>query len=411
MKKFIITFCFAFVLLPMTAAADSVFPDVADDHQYFDAIEYVKDGGIVQGYDDGYYKPEKEINRAEFLKILLETKHKEALESAVGRNCFNDIVGDEWYAKYVCYGKDLGIINGYDDETFRPGDPINVIEALKVLLETMTDEIWPLSTGGYYDTAAEALLENLDETLSDTDGQWYEKYLMQVGYYSLMLDTWSSFDQDLTRGEMAEITYRADVLIQEPEAVQQSEDWQIVKDFVLENTEISETYFDDHFEYVESLKNHKVAGADHYYHGHWPIGIADAVKVKYEFIIDDAEEEEQTFEKYILLHNDEVIEVGDVKYSFYHPDGFEVTQPNDFTISSDLEILITKAEASEVANETEECVDDEWFFNLQGASENLKLMVSSDSIYWFWAEPQGLSVCHINAQTGVTDYFYHSLPY
>ncbi|MBD3331168.1 hypothetical protein GF354_06640 [Candidatus Peregrinibacteria bacterium] len=414
MKKIIIALCLTFALISTTTIANAdIFADVDEGHQYFEAIQYAKDSGIVEGYEDGYYRPENKINRAEFLKILLETKYQSELEQATGSNCFEDIAGDEWFAKYVCYGKKIGVVNGYDDGTFRAAEPINVIEALKILLETMSDEIWSLSKGSYYEKNLEELLSGLTETPSDTEGQWYEKYLMQIGYYSLILEDWNSFGQNLTRGEMAEIAYRGNFLMKESVSVQQPEDWEIVKNFVLENTDISEDYFNEHFEYVESVLNYKVkysGSGNHYYLGHWPIGIADAVQVKYNFVIDDAEDREQIFEKSILLHNGEVIEEGDVNISFYTPDGFNFTRSNDFVVSSDYQILLTKEDAVNAAYSFEECVDPDWFFDLEGAAENLKLWVTGGDIIWLWAEPQGLSACYINAQDGTLDYFNHSLP-
>ena len=161
MKKLIIAFCFAFVFLPSTVLANAgTFTDVSEGNQYFDAIQYAKDSGIVEGYADGYYKPAKEINRAEFLKILLETKYKTELELAVGSNCFEDIIGDEWFEKYVCYAKDIGVVNGYDDGTYKPSIEINRAEFTKIIIEATYDDLEIndcISSQNFYD------LENLGQ--------------------------------------------------------------------------------------------------------------------------------------------------------------------------------------------------------------------------------------------------------
>ena len=55
-------------------------------HEQSDAIYYLRDQGIIEGYGDGTFKPEAKINRAEFLKIVAEsTFDKQYIETcAVG---------------------------------------------------------------------------------------------------------------------------------------------------------------------------------------------------------------------------------------------------------------------------------------------------------------------------------------
>lgn len=407
MKKLFLSVIVCFILIPSVSAADSLFNDVDENNKYYEAIKFAKDNGIVEGYKDGFYRPEANINRAEYLKILIETTYQNEIENAVGSDCFDDVVGDEWYAKYICFSKDLGVIVGYPDETFKPAGNINVIESLKVLLETTMDEMWEVKEGGVYDEAIEKVLQNVPETLDDIRGQWYEQYLLPTEYYSLMLDDWESFNQNITRGEMAEMVYRANFLMRDDTAVDQPEDWEIVKSYILTNSSISEDYFDEHFEYVESVINYKITDWNNYLGGRYHIGIADAVQVKYNFVIEDADEQEQVFEKSITLHNDQVIEEGYINESFYTPDGFEFTGNNKFAASSELEIAVTKEEAADIAKGNEECIDPE-YFDVTTAENDLHLKALFDEIYWIWAD--NLSYCYINAETGDIDSVEQMLP-
>jgi len=163
----------------------SCFSDTAG-HSYETAICYVKDQGIVNGYEDGTYKPDKLINRAEFTKIVMESGYDESF--FLGSNCFND-VHDEWFSKYVCGAYQLGIINGYSDATFKPANDINLAETLKIIFE------------------AAAIAEGV--SIPDVDGAWYQKYFDLAN----SVDMINTINQDpghsLTRGEMAEIIYQA----------------------------------------------------------------------------------------------------------------------------------------------------------------------------------------------------------
>lgn len=154
-------------------------------HMYDDAINYVKMEGIVEGYPDGTYKPDSPINRAEFTKILLEANTTGVIDETY--SCFPDVPMDQWYTKYVCLAKMMGIISGYPDGDFKPDNNINLVEALKIIFETR------------------ASVE--DKTINPVEGEWYQVYI-DMAYDEFLLDT---IDADpahlLTRGEMAELIY------------------------------------------------------------------------------------------------------------------------------------------------------------------------------------------------------------
>ena len=162
------------------------FSDTAG-HKYDDAINYVKTEGIVEGYADGTYKPDNSINRAEFTKILMEAGYDASV--ITGSGCFPD-VKTEWFAKYVCAAKTLGIIGGYPDGDFKPENNINLAETLKIIYEAAAD------------------LDNV--TIVPVEGAWYQVYFDLANTINL-LDTINDDPAHfLTRGEMAELIYKID---------------------------------------------------------------------------------------------------------------------------------------------------------------------------------------------------------
>jgi hypothetical protein len=120
---------------------------------YQTAIEYWVENGVIHGYPDGTYQPLREINRAEFLKIILGATGEEV---TVSGNCFPDVKAD-WYAPYVCQAKNKGIVQGYPDGYFYPDRTINYVEALKILYLANGDAGGPSGTAWYspYTNAAE----------------------------------------------------------------------------------------------------------------------------------------------------------------------------------------------------------------------------------------------------------------
>ena len=105
----------------------------SQNHLYKEAILYVQEKGIVNGYSDGTYKPDSPINRAEFTKILIETVLGETPEETV-ITCFPDVEKGMWFEKYVCHAKEKNILKGYPDGSFQAINNINFAEAAKILV-------------------------------------------------------------------------------------------------------------------------------------------------------------------------------------------------------------------------------------------------------------------------------------
>lgn len=178
------------------------FPDVPAGNINYVAIQSLKDNGIIQGYSDGNFKPNKEISRAEALKIITLTTWRiveEELNSVIlpKEPIFNDLEEDAWYMNYIFIAKSKEIINGYDDGSFRPDENINLAETLKIYLECLNVKEYPDPS-------------SLDFADVNNEG-WYAKYVA----YAHALETLNINanneifpDKKLTRGDFAEIAYR-----------------------------------------------------------------------------------------------------------------------------------------------------------------------------------------------------------
>ncbi len=173
-----------------------LFSDVSLSHKYAQAIKLVKQKGILEGYPDGSYKPDQQINRAEFTKIILEAidivnQNKEGHVSPIeGDSCFPD-VASEWFAKYICGAKQNNIIAGYPDGTFKPGNTVNLAEALKIISESKVR----LTDGNYY--------------MPDTSQEpWHKGYFDFAEMFNIFETIENNPGHLLTRGEMAEIIYK-----------------------------------------------------------------------------------------------------------------------------------------------------------------------------------------------------------
>ena len=177
---------------PLSASA--VFSDVNSTHPYSTAIDYVEQKGIVNGYNDRTYKPNNQINRAEFTKIIVEAVMTDETINAclneVHGDLFPDVEEDAWFAKYICIAKRERMVRGYGDGTFRPGANINMAEAAKIVSQAFNFEI----------------------SLSDT---WYQPFIDAIVGRSLIEEHFFVPSKNLTRGEMAHIIYHLHAEIEE----------------------------------------------------------------------------------------------------------------------------------------------------------------------------------------------------
>lgn len=174
----------AFVALAISAFpfVASAFSDVSEGDYHYDAINFVYEKGMVQGYEDGTFKPDNLINRAEFVKILVSSKYQGPLD---GSNCFTDI-NHEWYAGFVCWAQQYNIVSGYPDGTFGPAKMINLAEGLKIVLES-----YKFNMG----------------TATDP---WYKKYYDYAKENDYLDKIEANIGDYITRGEMAQLLYNID---------------------------------------------------------------------------------------------------------------------------------------------------------------------------------------------------------
>ena len=122
-----------------TSAAPMPFPDMIYTwYRYRESVQELKEREAISGYPDGTYRPKGLINRAEFLKIVFKAQGG---PSPVQGACFSDVPEDAWYAPFVCAASRRSIVNGYPDGSFRPERTINIAEALKIILRTKGEEI------------------------------------------------------------------------------------------------------------------------------------------------------------------------------------------------------------------------------------------------------------------------------
>lgn len=152
-NKLLATLLTVFFLLsllgPMQAFAARTFPDVSSDFWGARYISSAAERGYIQGYEDGTFRPNNQITRAEFCRMLNQALGL-TQEEVVG---FQDVHSNHWYYSEVKKAVAAGYIAGYEDNSFRGDNSISREEAAVVLsrITTPTDvqkNIWELVDTG-----------------------------------------------------------------------------------------------------------------------------------------------------------------------------------------------------------------------------------------------------------------------
>lgn len=190
LSAFLIAVC---LLVTMTLGATAAtFKDVTDSNPYKDAIISLSSLGLIKGYTDGTFGPDKTITRAEFAAIITRALGLEEVAlNASAMPIFNDMInaagGEHWGSGYVKVAYDLGIVAGYGDGTFGPDNEVTYEQVVKMIVCTL----------GY-------------GYLAEEKGGWPNGYLAQgsdIGVCKNAILT--PTDQSAPRGLVAKLLYNS----------------------------------------------------------------------------------------------------------------------------------------------------------------------------------------------------------
>ena len=114
------------------AAVDvsDLFIDIAPDAWYKDAVQYAYDNGLMTGVSATEFDPEATTTRAMIVSILARLENVTTAQAAG----FADVDDNDWYATAVNWAANVGVVNGYEDNTFRPNTAITREQLAAILM-------------------------------------------------------------------------------------------------------------------------------------------------------------------------------------------------------------------------------------------------------------------------------------
>lgn len=175
MKKFktLLAVLIATAMMFSSVSFAAEFKDVAEDNSFREAIDILSDIGIVKGYEDGNYKPDKEVTRAEMTSLLMRMINLSITGITVPNSYYTDVANNHWAVYDINTASDRNIIKGFGGGVFKPDANVTYEQAVKMIVCVLGYERraaleyggWP---NGYMRAARELGLTNKCE-MTQTD--------------------------------------------------------------------------------------------------------------------------------------------------------------------------------------------------------------------------------------------------
>lgn len=142
-KKMLLIIMTMAMLIQMSAYA---YSDINNSSQN-SAVNTLSGFGIINGYDDGTFKPDNNITRAEFAKIVIATIGADS--NPMSTETFYDVENEHWAKSYIYIAKSMNIINGTTDTSFSPNDNVTYEQAIKMIIAALGYWEEAENNGGY----------------------------------------------------------------------------------------------------------------------------------------------------------------------------------------------------------------------------------------------------------------------
>ena len=181
-------------MVTITHAAQ--FSDVSSENKYYYSTTILSAFGIINGYEDGTFGPDKDVTRAEFATMLMRAMASAGIGSTDAAGTpFTDISG-HWGISDIRTAYDLGIINGMTPTTFEPNSNVTYEQAFKMV-------VCALNYGGQ----SEAIYNSMVAT--NPSIPWYYGYMQTARTLGLTDDISVVNGQPAKRAHIAQMIYNA----------------------------------------------------------------------------------------------------------------------------------------------------------------------------------------------------------
>ncbi|WP_248480937.1 S-layer homology domain-containing protein [Tepidibacter aestuarii] len=179
-------------------AAFAAMPADVKGTDYETAVERLSGLNVLNGYEDGTFKPEKTITRAEFAAVVVRSLGlDDSAKASMGATGFGDVPANHWASGYINIASGLKVINGKAEGVFDPEAPVKYEEAVTMIVRALGYEPAAKAKGGYPNgylvvAGQEDITDDVDGTIGTSaprgivaqlvDNSLEVNMMVQVGY-------------------------------------------------------------------------------------------------------------------------------------------------------------------------------------------------------------------------------------
>ncbi|MHA7965535.1 S-layer homology domain-containing protein [Paenibacillus sp. CAU 1782] len=128
---------------PSPTPAPTTFVDTGS-HWAKENISKLVSSGVLTGFPDGSFKPERQMNRAEFAAVAFRLLGLQPTNESAS---FTDVASDAWYGPYISGLHSAGLVNGFPNGEFKPGNQMTREEVFVILYRGLKDKLKPVEDG------------------------------------------------------------------------------------------------------------------------------------------------------------------------------------------------------------------------------------------------------------------------
>ena len=141
MKKLLALVLALVMTLSLCTISNAFTDDKSINEDYAEAVQVLNGMGVFKGYEDGSFKPEGSITRAEVAAIIYRIYTADVKDKNVslyeGYGNFTDLDGAKWAKGYIGYCANAAFVKGMGDGTFQPAANVTGYQALAMILRAM----------------------------------------------------------------------------------------------------------------------------------------------------------------------------------------------------------------------------------------------------------------------------------
>ena len=147
--KRIIALVAVFAMVLTTVSFAATYTDIAADNDYYEAVETLSKLNIVTGYEDGEYKADQNVTRAEMTALIARVLGIGETAKNQMATSFTDVPASHWASGFVAWASSSNVVKGYGDGTFGPENNVLYEEAVTMIMRALGYEVVAAGKGGY----------------------------------------------------------------------------------------------------------------------------------------------------------------------------------------------------------------------------------------------------------------------